>query len=194
MSHAATTTRPSVPSAGVADGRRTVGRRAAYGLGLLPASAGVMVAVAVSGPAGGVDAARRHLACGGPVPPLRDRVRGARVMVHGLLGAVFGLLFWWLVGMALLATARGPFYGLVVAGPYDGAWGGPNLVGAWAAHAWAWVAVLGLLALVWWGLVALHVRLTEAVLGHRHRPWVLLAAVVVVLAAVVLAVGWSRQI
>ncbi|MEJ2864190.1 hypothetical protein [Actinomycetospora flava] len=205
MSHAATTPVPSaraMPRAQEAVGsrRRAAGRRLAYGLGLLPASAGVMMAVAVSGPAGGVDAARRHLACGGFPTALReDRVRGARVMVHGLLGVVFGLLFWWLTWMALLATARGPFYGFVVPGPYDGAWGGPNLVGAWAAHGWAWVGVLVVVALVWWGLAALHVLLTEAVLtdsglGVRRRWWVVPASGVVVLGAVLLVVGWAQQI
>lgn len=170
-----------------------VGRRAAYGLGLLPASAGVMVAVAVSGPAGGVDAARRHLACGGVTASLAERVRGPRVMVHGLLGVLFGLVFWWLTWMALLATARGPFYGLVVDGPYDDAWGGPGLVGAWAAHAWVWVAVLVVLALLWWALTALHVRLTERVLGGPRRWWVLPLAALVVLGAVVLVAGWLQQ-
>ncbi|GAA4930441.1 hypothetical protein EV188_101266 [Actinomycetospora succinea] len=202
MSRAATTSSPprAVAAGPVPGGRggglrRTAGRRLAYGLGLLPASAGVMTAVAISGPAGGVDAARRHLVCGGFTPSsVRDRVRGARVMVHGVLGVVVGLLFWWLAWMALLATARGPFYGFVVAGPYDDAWGGPGLVGAWAAHAWAWVGVLVVVALLWWGLAALHVRLTEYVLGTRRRRWVLPVAAVVVLAAVLLVVGWARQI
>lgn len=170
-------------------------RRLAYGLGLLPASAGVMMAVAVSGPAGGVDAAGRHLECGGFRVPLPDeRVRGARVMTQGLLGVVFGLLFWWLTAMALLATARGPFYGFVVDGPYGDAWGGPNLVGAWAAHAWVWVGALVVLALVWWGLAALHVRLTEYVLAGRGRWWVVPATGVVVLGAVTLVVGWVQQL
>lgn len=187
--------RPSAVS-GVGVGfRRAAGRRAAYGLGLLPASAGVMTAVAVSGPAGGVDAARRHLDCGGFDSGLRDdRVRGPRVMVHGLLGVVFGLLFWWLTWMALLATARGPLYGFVVPGPYDDAWGGPGLVGAWAAHGWAWVGALVVLAPVWWGLAALHVRVTEHVLGTRRRLWVPPVAGAVVLGAVLLVVGWVQQI
>lgn len=201
MSHAAPTSIPSARRAAPAGVpprtrlRHAAGRRLAYGLGLLPASAGVMVAVAVSGAAGGVDAARRHLDCGGFATALRgDRVRGPRVMTQGLLGLVFGLLFWWLTWMALLATARGPFYGFVVPGPYDDAWGGPNLVGAWAAHGWAWVGVLVVLALVWWGLAALHVRLTEFVLGARRRLWVPPVAGVVVLGAVLLVAGWAQQI
>ncbi|MHC1559424.1 hypothetical protein ACR9E3_10725 [Actinomycetospora sp. C-140] len=173
---------------------RDAGRRLAYGLGLLPAAAGELVGVAVSGPPGGVDTARRHLACGGVTSALDDRTSGARVLVHGVLGTVLGGLFWWLVWMALLATARGPFYGLVVAGPYDDAWGGPNLVGAWAAHAWVWVGTLVVLALVWWALGALHIRLTEHLLGGRRRAWVVPVTVPVVLGSGLLVAAWAQQI
>ena len=168
-------------------------RRLAYGLGLLPAAAGQLVGLAVSGPPGGVDTARRHLACGGVTSALDDRASGVRVLLHGVLGTVLGGLFWWLVWLALLATARGPFYGFVDPGPYDHAWGGPNIVGAWAAHAWVWVGALMVLALVWWALGALHIRLTEHVLGGRRRVWTVLVTVPVVLGFGLLVVTWVQQ-
>jgi hypothetical protein len=187
-------TSTAVPDAAPAAARRgAVVRRLAYVLGLVPAAAGELVAVAVSGPAGGVDAARRHLDCRATAVPT-SRVGGPRVVVHGALGVLVGLLSWWLVWMALVATARGPFYGLVVPGPYDDAWGGPNLVGAWAAHAWVWVATVLVVGLLLEGLGLLHVRLTEHLLGGRRRAWVVPVAVVVAGAAVLLVVAWWHQV
>ncbi|GAA4785948.1 hypothetical protein GCM10023200_19880 [Actinomycetospora chlora] len=173
---------------------RAVGRHLAYGLGLVPASAGELVAVAVSGPAGGVDAARRHLACRGTPWPGAGRVDGPRVVVHGLVGVVVGLVWWWLAWMALLAVARGPFYGLVVPGPYDDAWGGPGLAGAWAVHAGVGVVSVLVIAVLGEALGALYVRLTEHLLGGRRRAWVVPVTVLVVGGASVLVAAWVRQI
>ncbi|MDD7935526.1 hypothetical protein [Actinomycetospora straminea] len=182
--------------AGDAGPWRRGGRALAYGLGLVPASAGELMAIAVSGPEGGVDTARRHLASGGARTTTvgADRVPGRRVSLHGLLGLLHGLVFWWLTWTALVATARGPFYGFLVEGPYDDAWGGPGLVGAWAAHAWAWVGVLLVVALVWWGLGTLHVALSEHLLGRVRRAWVVPVSGLVALGAVLLVVAWVQRI
>jgi hypothetical protein len=170
-----------------------VGRCAGQGLGLLPASVGELVLVLRGRPAQGLVVARRH-ALGDEPTASPEGVGAGRVGVHAVLGVLLGIVFWWLVWMGLLATARGPFYGFVEPGPYDDSWGGPSLAGAWVVHAGVWALVVAALALLWWGIVGLHARLTEHLLGGPRRVWVVPVALVVALVAVLLVVAWVRQI
>jgi len=165
---------------------RPLGRPVAHGLGLVPASVGELALVLAGRGAQAAEGARRHAGVRG--------VGRGRVATHAVLGVLLGAFFWWLAAMAALATARGPFYGLVEPGPYDHAWGGPGLVGAWAAHAWVWVAAMVVLAVVWWALVGLHTRLTEHLVGERRGAWTVPVALVVALGAVVLVVAWVHQV
>jgi hypothetical protein len=168
---------------------RAVGQRAAHGLGLVPASLGELAFVLAGQPSRAAEGARRHAGVRGHGP-----VPAGRAATHAVLGVLLGAFFWWLAWMAAVATARGPFYGVVVPGPYDDAWGGPGLVGAWAAHAWVWVAAVAVLAALWWALVGLHRRVTEHLVGERRRVWTVPLSVVVALGAALLVVAWVRQI
>lgn len=168
---------------------RAAGRRAAHGLGLVPASLGELAFVLAGQPSRAAEGARRHAGVRGGGP-----VGTGRTATHAVLGVLLGAFFWWLAWMAAVATARGPFYGFVVAGPYDDAWGGPGLVGAWAAHAWVWVATVVVLALLWWALVGLHRRVTEHLVGERRRVWAVPVSVLVALGAALLVAAWVLQI
>jgi hypothetical protein len=172
---------------------RAVGRHLGAGLGLLPASLGELGRLLRGEPTQAVLVARRH-ALGERATASGGRVGVARVAVHAVLGILLGAFFWWLAATAVLATARGPFYGLVDSGPYGDSWGGPGLTGAWAVNAGVWVLVVAVLGLLWWGLVTLHARSTEHLLGVRRRGWAVPAAVLVALASGVLVVSWVQQI
>ena len=178
----------------MAHGRwRAVGRHVGAGLGLLPAALGEVGRLLGGEPTQAVLVARRH-ALGEGSTASGGRVGVARIVVHAVLGVLLGAFFWWLAAMAVLATARGPFYGLVDPGPHDDAWGGPGLAGAWAVHAGVWVLVVVVLGLLWWGLVTLHARSTEHLLGVRRRGWAVPVAVLVALASGVLVVSWVQQL
>lgn len=176
---------------------RAVGSRLAAGvgagLGLLPASLGELGRLLRGEPTQAVLVARRH-ALGERSTASGGRVGVSRVVVHAVLGVLLGVFFWWLAAMAVLVTVRGPFYGFVDSGPHGDAWGGPGLAGAWAAHAGVWVLVVVVLGLLWWGLVTLHARSTEHLLGVRRRGWAVPVAVLVALASGVLVVSWVQQI
>ncbi|HSK58383.1 MAG TPA: hypothetical protein VK935_04945 [Actinomycetospora sp.] len=172
---------------------RAVGRHLGAGLGLLPASLGELGRLLRGEPTQAVLVARRH-ALGEEATVFGGRVGVARVVVHAVLGVLLGVFFWWLAAMAVLATARGPFYGLVDGGPHDDAWGGPGLTAAWAVHAGVGVLVVVVLGLLWWGLVTLHARSTEHLLGVRRRVWAVPGAVLVALASGLLVVSWVQRI
>jgi hypothetical protein len=122
------------------------------------------------------------------------RARSPREVVVDVLGAGLGgwaLFVGWLVVVGFL---RGPLYGVVVPGPYDDAWGGPSLVGAWVVHAAVWVGVAAVAVGMWWAVVALSDRVGEHVRGERRVVWAVPVATVLLVAAVGFVWLWSRQL
>ncbi len=146
--------------------------RVGYDLGVLPVAMAGLGAVLIGDYGRAVrwqrERVRRLL---GPGYAVGDAPAGpARAAVHGVLGVGLGLLGWFLVFLVLFTMARGPFYGLVVDGPYTDAWGGPSLIGAWTVHALVWLALLPIGFGLWWGLASVHGRLTARLLGGElHR-------------------------
>ncbi len=88
-----------------------------------------------------------------------------RELVVGAFGIGLGAWAWFVAFLVGLGFARGPLYGVLVPGPYDDAWGGPSLAGAWAVHAAVWVGVLVVALGMWWAIVALADRVAAHVRG-----------------------------
>ncbi|WP_205327346.1 hypothetical protein [Glycomyces sp. YM15] len=132
---------------------------------------------------------RRVFGIGEGPPPKRASVWG-----HALIGLGLGLAAWILLGFVVLTFARGALYGLFDRGPYDDAWGGPSLAGAWAVHfATSTVFQLAVLAVVI-GIGALNRRLSASFGGGRNPWWAWLVAVVACAATGLFVVAWSAQI
>lgn len=99
-----------------------------------------------------------------------------------------------LIALIVLLIARGPLYGLVDGGPYEGAWGGPSRSGAWLAHAAIALPsgiVAGALLL---GVERLRRRLVPREQGEPAAWWVRPAAATALAAAAVFVVLWLRQL
>lgn len=113
---------------------------------------------------------------------------------HAVASVLLGVVALVPLGAVALSLLRGLFYGLVDPGPYDNAWGGPTRAGAWAAHLLISVplVVAGLIVLV--GVAALHRRLSRLLTGGRPGWWVLPTTALAAVLAVLLLVGWLRQL
>jgi hypothetical protein len=122
------------------------------------------------------------------------RRRAPRDALAGVLGAGLGLWAWFVAWLVVVGFARGPLYGLVVPGPYDDAWGGPSLPGAWAVHAVVWVGVAGVAMGMWWAVVALADRVADHLRGEHRVPWSVPVATGLLVGAVGFVVLWSRQL
>ncbi|WP_157987804.1 hypothetical protein [Jiangella endophytica] len=99
-----------------------------------------------------------------------------------------------LIAMIALLIVRGPFYGLVESGPYDGAWGGPSRSGAWLVHA-ALAVPIGLVAGAL--LVASERLRRRLVLQEQGEPaawWARPVAALAVALAAVWVVLWVGQL
>jgi hypothetical protein len=115
-------------------------------------------------------------------------------VLDAVLGLALGAVAWFVLGLVALSSVRGPFYGLVVAGPYDDAWGGPSLAGAWVTHAAVWALTLPVFAALLVGLGALAARASAHLLGGRRSPWAPPVAVLVVLAGAFVIRAWAHQV
>lgn len=118
----------------------------------------------------------------------------ARLGVASVLSLLLGVVT--LVPLAVLGlfVARGVLYGVVDRGPYDESWGGPSLAGAWLAH-----FAVGLLSAVCaiaalWLLAHLQRRVVDRLLGSGHGWWAVPVTVLVDAVAVLMVVGWLRQL
>jgi hypothetical protein len=121
------------------------------------------------------------------------RVHGREVLI-GVLGVGLGAWAWFVAFLVAVGFARGPLYGFVVPGPYDDAWGGPSLAGAWAVHAAVWVGVAVVALGMWWAVVALSDRVGAHLRGERRAAWAVPVASVLLAAAAVFGWLWSRQV
>lgn len=123
-----------------------------------------------------------------------SRPRAVAVAGHAVASVLLGVAALPALGTLLLSVLRGLFYGLVDQGPYDNAWGGPTRAGAWVAHFLISIplAAAGVAVLI--GVAAVHRRLTRSLDGERLAWWVVPVTVVLGLLAVLLIVGWTRQI
>ncbi len=111
-----------------------------------------------------------------------------------LLGMGLGLVAWLIILISTQATVNGAFYPLLDAHDYENSWGGPTLVGAWAAH--AALAVPVLVAAVWLlrGLVVLGSHDEELATRSTGRWWHRPLALLLAIAGAVLFVAWLNQL
>ncbi|MEV4756797.1 hypothetical protein AB0J86_17015 [Micromonospora sp. NPDC049559] len=172
------------------------GRSLAYGA-LLPLLAVAALPAILLGRAGTAVSwwrALRTRVLGAPSVEPRRRAGFFAVAGHGLLSLLLGAAALPPLGVQLLMVLRGALYGLVVSGPYDHAWGGPTLAGAWAVHFLVGIptSAAGLALLI--VIAALHQRLTAALDGQRLRPWVLPLALLICAAMGLFFVAWLHQI
>ncbi|RZT81457.1 hypothetical protein EV382_4736 [Micromonospora violae] len=176
---------------------RRTGRSLAYCATLIP----VAVLALVTTPLGGAGAAvarwraLRTGLLGMPPTAVPDRRPGAvAVLGHAVLSLLVGLVALLPLGVELLMVLRGVLYGVVESGPYDNAWGGPTLAGAWLAHFLIGlpIAAAGLAALI--GIAAVHQRLTRRLDGERGPLWLFPTVLLMALAATLLFIAWTHQI
>ncbi|MEV4814069.1 hypothetical protein [Micromonospora avicenniae] len=172
------------------------GRSLAYGA-LLPLMALAALPTVLFGRAGTALSWWRTLrtrVLAAPPVEVRRRVGWLPVAGHGLLSLLLGAAALPPLGVQLLMVLRGMLYGLVVPGPYDHAWGGPTLAGAWVVHFLVGIptSTAGLALLL--AIAALHQRLTAALDGQRLRPWVLPVALLICAAMGLFFVAWLHQI
>ncbi len=114
--------------------------------------------------------------------------------LSSLLGVGLGLVAWFIVLISAQAAVNGALYPLVDAHDYQHSWGGPTLVGAWAAH--AALAVPIVVAAVWLlrALVALGTQDRPSSAGSPPRSRYLPLSLLVVAAGAVLLVSWLHQL
>ncbi|GAA4594207.1 hypothetical protein BJY16_001248 [Actinoplanes octamycinicus] len=128
----------------------------------------------------------------GPPAGLPGRFRPAAA--NALVGLLLGVLALIPLGLVLVFVVRGIGYGWVDPGPYDTAWGGPTLAGAWTVHflVGAALAAVGLAGLA--GIAALHRRWTARLAGRPGGAWVLPVVAVVSVAEAAFFIAWLHQI
>ncbi|MEU4551527.1 hypothetical protein [Micromonospora violae] len=176
---------------------RRAGRSLAYCATLIPVAVLALVTTPLGG-SGATVARWRALRTGllGMTPTaVPDRRPGAvAVLGHAVLSLIVGLVALLPLGVELLMVLRGVLYGVVESGPYDNAWGGPTLAGAWLAHFLIGlpIAAAGLAALI--GIAAVHQRLTRRLDGERGPLWLFPTVLLMALAATLLFIAWTHQI
>ncbi|NLU84642.1 hypothetical protein [Rhodococcus sp. HNM0569] len=134
-------------------------------------------------------------AVGAPVRAVVDlRHPSPRRVAAAVLSGAVGLVAWFVVFLAVVAATRGVLYGVVDKGPYDTAWGGPTLAGAWAVH-----LALGLLAvpvaawlLAWIGTLVAALR--DRIVRRRGSVLIVPTGIVVAAFGVILVVSWLHQL
>ncbi|TDD66451.1 hypothetical protein E1262_22120 [Jiangella aurantiaca] len=99
-----------------------------------------------------------------------------------------------LIALIALLIARGPLYGVVDGGPYDGAWGGPSRSGAWLVHAAVAVPIGVVAGALLVAVERLRRRLVPREQGEPAAWWVRSAAVTTVVLAALFVVLWVRQL
>ena len=130
------------------------------------------------------------------VPPPRATHRPGILAIagHAVLSVLLGAAALVPLGIEYLFVARGVFYGLTDAGPYDHSWGGPTRGGAWLVHFLITVPLAGAGILVLAGIAAVHQRLTVGLTGRRPGPWPIVATVLLAAGAVAFFIAWLHQL
>ncbi|WP_051393341.1 hypothetical protein [Glycomyces arizonensis] len=118
----------------------------------------------------------------------------ARRIVHAITAFVLGLTSWVLFAFVALTFARGALYPIFDHGPYDDAWGGPTLGGAWLVHFLLSTVFQIVVLLLVAGIGALNRRLSAPYRNSRSGVWPWVIAVLICLATALFVVAWSRQI
>ncbi|MGH3566803.1 MAG: hypothetical protein ACRDRH_12370 [Pseudonocardia sp.] len=113
---------------------------------------------------------------------------------HAVMSVLLGLVGWMLIAIVGLMVARGALYGFVDAGPYDQAWGGPTLGGAWITHFAVSLPILAASMLLAVGVTGLHRRTTRRLEGTRAPWWVVPIVFMACAAAALFFIAWSRQV
>ncbi|MEU8680710.1 hypothetical protein [Streptomyces sp. NPDC048611] len=140
------------------------------------------------------EAARRRWLRAGPLPLGAPAPGAARLVFHGALTILLGVLALLLAGALALAVARGLLYGFVDRAPHDHSWGGPSLAGAWLAHFAVSLPCVALALAILTGVTRLN-RHTTAPLRGEHRPaWALPTAAVACALGLLFVVAFVRQL
>ncbi|MGW2817870.1 hypothetical protein [Streptomyces sp. NPDC001415] len=125
---------------------------------------------------------------------VRGLVRGQwRTALRGLCGTALGAGGWFIAVITGMAALNGALYPLVDAHDYQHSWGGPTLMGAWAAH--AVLAVPLVLATAWAlrGLAALDTYNQQELSGAQRRWWPVPLSLAVTFGVAQLVQAWASQ-
>ena len=116
-----------------------------------------------------------------------------RIALRGLCGTALGAVGWFITVITGLAALNGFLYPLLDAHDYQHSWGGPTLIGAWAAH--AALAVPLILATAWAlrGLATLDTYNQQMLSGVVRRWWPVPLSLAVVFGAVQFVQAWVSQ-
>ncbi|MGY5124169.1 hypothetical protein [Streptomyces nigrescens] len=140
------------------------------------------------------EAARRRWLRAGPLP-LGARSPGvARLVFHGALTILLGVVALLLAGALALAIARGLLYGFVDRTPHVHDWGGPSLAGAWLAHFAVSVPCVALALVILTGLTRLNRHTTAPLRGERRPAWALPTAVLACVLGLLFVVAFVHQL
>lgn len=169
---------------------RRIARRTGAGVTLLPRG---LVAVGAL-LAGNHRAVRRRWLRAGDAPA-DARGPGWWALLGQAVGCVLlGAAAWFLCVLALLGLVRGLLYGVVDSGPYDAAWGGPSLAGAWVVHAVIGVPAAGVALAGVYGLERLQRQLTRPLRGEPLPGWVVPVVLLVCVVAALFGTSFVHQL
>ncbi|WP_330478318.1 hypothetical protein OG301_21565 [Streptomyces platensis] len=140
------------------------------------------------------EAARRRWLRAGPLPLGAPAPGALRLVLHGALTILLGVLALLLAAALALAVARGLLYGFVDRAPHDTSWGGPSLAGAWLAHFAVSLPCVALALVILTGLTRLNRHTTAPLRGERRPAWALPTAAVSCALGLLFVIAFVHQL
>ncbi|MEW9520800.1 hypothetical protein [Streptomyces tubercidicus] len=140
------------------------------------------------------EAARRRWLRAGPLPLGAPSPGVARLVFHGALTILLGVVALLLAGALALAVARGLLYGFVDRTPHVNDWGGPSLAGAWLAHFAVSVPCVALALVILTGLTRLNRHTTAPLRGERRPAWALPTAALACVLGLLFVIAFVHQL
>ncbi|MEU8780933.1 NUDIX hydrolase [Streptomyces sp. NPDC048637] len=168
----------------------TAARHAGQAVTLFPAGALALCSALT----GHREAARRRWLRAGPLPLGAPSPGAARLVFHGALTILLGVVALLLAGALTLAIARGLLYGFVDRTPHDSDWGGPTLAGAWLVHFAVSVPCVALALVILDGLTRLNRHTTAPLRGERRPAWALPTAVLACVLGLLFVIAFVHQL